>query len=166
MATTQRQENLIQIVENYEATHEAPYLMPDVILWAVERGDLDEPTTDVLREKWRREEADALSDAVGRKHHRDADGERVRSYYCVKVETVEAGKKVQRSFWASRERASFEFKSKGIHQRFTQITGDVSALAADVRSLNKFDRPKGVAPIQLNFDFTDAARKPQKQNAG
>ena len=154
MAKEKRQENLIQLIREYQEEHPGePYELSDVIDWAIESGQLDAPNIDALLSEWKAALAEELQQAACKEHHRDGKGRRVRSFYSAKVVCEENGRQRQRHLWNERCEATWEFKIAAIDSRFGQIAGDIASLQIDVDSLNEFDRPKGKPPIQLHLDF-------------
>jgi hypothetical protein len=127
-----------------------PFELRDLAAWAIKKNLYDIPIGGKIKsfcEVMRR----ILRDEM----HTAPNGKPMRTFQCVRSSTPSAdGEASQRRLWADVRKADPSFVLAAFNERHKATRFDVRTLQADVETWNACYRPKGVQPIQLNWDFS------------
>lgn len=126
-----------------------PFELRDLAAWAVQRDLYDIPIAGKIKSF-----CDAMRRVLRDETHTAPNGLTVRTFQCVRSATTSSNGDAQSYLWADIRHADPSFALASFRERHKGARSDVRSLQSDVDTWNKCYRPKGVQPIQLNWDFT------------
>jgi hypothetical protein len=142
---------LVDLIEEYRRKHGTlPHNMDFVAAWALNEGKIKPSRRSMIKEVARQ-----FSRAAHRRHHRDQQGRRVRTYHAAKYQKMTAnGQLVFETMWDHIETMNTDFWRMSSSQRLSQIAGECRSLKRDDDSFadNNPNAAGYVSNLTFNFE--------------
>lgn len=142
--------SMLSIRDEYLANGGAePFELRDLAAWAIQRNLYDIPLSGKVKSF-----CEAMRRILRDETHTAPNGMTVRTFQCVRSNVTSSDGEAQSYLWADIRHADPSFALAAFRERHKAARFDVRSVQSDVDTWNKCYRPKGVQPIQLNWDFS------------